>query len=90
MSILRSLAPFILYAVLAPLISPIGAAVVALALTVVLLAVARRRGVTVDRQVIEVSSLTYFAVYAVILLLFPHSDTGRWTGQPSSCGSASL
>jgi len=80
MSILRSLAPFILYTVLAPLISPIGAAVVALALTVVLLAVARRRGVTVDRQVIEVSSLTYFAVYAVILLLFPHSDTGRWTG----------
>lgn len=80
MSILRSLAPFILYAVLAPLTSPSGAAVAALALAVVLLAVARRRGVSVDRLVIEVSSLTFFAVYAVVLLLYPHSDTERWTG----------
>lgn len=80
MVILRSLAPFILYAVLAPLTSQIGAAVAALALTVVLLALARRRGTPVDQQVIQLSSLGFFTAYAVVCLLFPHSDTGRWTG----------
>lgn len=80
MSVVRSLLPFILFAVLAPLTSQLVGAVAALALGVVLLAVARQRGVSRDQLTIDLSSLTFFAVYTVICLISPHSDDGRWVG----------
>lgn len=78
--ILRSLAPFILFAVLAPLSTQLAGAAAALVLTLVLLSIAWRRGSSADQLIIELSSLTFFAAYTVVCVLFPHGDQGRWTG----------
>lgn len=80
MVFVRSLVPFILFAVLAPVTSQLLGAAAALALSVVLLAVARHRGTPLDQVTIELSSLAFFVVYVLDCLISPHADHGRWVG----------
>ncbi len=83
MTIVRSLAPWIVFGVLSAFLSNGWAALAAVATAVIALALAWRSGRRPSELVIELASLTFFVVLAVIANLVPGSNVSRWAGSAS-------
>ncbi len=80
MSIIRSLAPFIVYAVLSAVASELVAAGAALVLTAALLAQALLTGSKPAELVVNWACLVFFVGYVTICLALPHGPQGQWIG----------
>ncbi|WP_152364295.1 hypothetical protein [Microlunatus speluncae] len=83
MTFVRSLAPWIVFGVLGAFLPDRWAVLAAAGTALIALGLAWRSGRRPDELVIELSSLAFFTVLALIANLAPASDVSRWAGSAS-------
>lgn len=83
MTIVRSLSPWIVYAVLSAFVADRVAALACAILAAALVALSRRAGRRVDELVLEVSSFVFFTGYAVLDWTVGGPNLPHWVGAAS-------